>query len=81
MYQHYGDRRILEENYEGLKKYVEFLRTRAKSGILKYSNAGDWVALEKTPGDLVSSFFYYYGVDLQRKIAQILGKNEDYRLA
>ncbi|MCK7532132.1 MAG: glycoside hydrolase family 78 protein [Marinilabiliales bacterium] len=27
MYQYYGDTRVLEEHYDGLKKYVEFLRS------------------------------------------------------
>ena len=34
MWQQYGDRRILEENYEGLKKYVEYLHSRASDNVL-----------------------------------------------
>jgi len=77
MYEQYGDRRILEENYEGLKKYVEFLRTKAPDNVLRYSYYGDWVAVEKTPGALVSDFYYYYDVQVLAKIAKLLGKSED----
>jgi len=77
MYEQYGDRRILEENYEGLKKYVEFLRSRAADNVLRYSYYGDWVAVEKTPGELVSSAYYYYDVQLLVKIAELLGKSGD----
>ncbi len=77
MYQYYGDRRVLEENYEGLKKYVEFLRRQAEHGLVKYSYYGDWVAVEKTPGSLVSSFYYYYDVKILADMAKVLGKNKD----
>jgi alpha-L-rhamnosidase len=77
MYEQYGDRRILEENYEGLKKYVDFLRSRAPDHILRFSYYGDWVSLEETPGEYVSTVYYYYDVLLQSKIAEVLGKNDD----
>ena len=77
MYEQYGDRRILEEHYEGLKKYVEFLRTKAPDNVLRYSYYGDWVAIEPTPGELVSDAYYYYDVQLLAKMAGILGKSAD----
>ena len=77
MYEQYGDRRILEENYDGLKKYVEFLRSRADNHILRYSYYGDWVAVEQTPGELVSAAYYFYDVDVLAKIAEALGKTDD----
>ncbi len=77
MYEQYGDRRILEEHYEGLKKYVEFLRTKAPDNVLRYSYYGDWVAIEPTPGGLVSDAYYYYDVQLLAKMAGILGKSAD----
>jgi alpha-L-rhamnosidase len=77
VYEKYGDRRILEENYEGLKKYVEFLHTRAPDNVLRYSYYGDWVAIEKTPGALVSDFYYYYDTLLLAKMAGVLGNSAD----
>ena len=77
MYQYYGDTRILEEQFEGLKKYVEFLRSRAENGLVKYSYYGDWVAVDKTPGSIVSSFYYYYDVKVLGDIAKILGNDTD----
>ena len=77
MWQQYGDRRILEENYDSLKKYVEFLRSRAQDHVLRYSYYGDWVAIEPTPGELVSDAYYYDDVDILRDIASILRKTPD----
>ncbi len=80
MYQYYGDRRILEEHYEGVKKYVEYLRTREENGLVKFSYYGDWVAVEKTPGSLVSSFYYFYDVKILAEMAKVLRKDQDAKI-
>ncbi|MBZ5544080.1 MAG: alpha-L-rhamnosidase, partial [Acidobacteriia bacterium] len=77
MYEQYGHRRALEENYDGLKKYVEFLRSKAPDSVLRYSYYGDWVAIEHTPGALVSDAYYYYDVEILAKIAALLGRSAD----
>ena len=77
MYQYYGDTRVLEEHYDGLKKYVEFLRSTAENGVLKWSHYGDWVAVEKCPSPVVSSFYYYYDVKVLADAARVLGKTQD----
>ncbi len=77
MYRYYGDMRILEEHYEGVKKYVEFLRSKSAANLLQYSYYGDWVAIDRTPGSFVSSFYYYYSVRLLEKMAQTLGYRDE----
>jgi alpha-L-rhamnosidase len=77
MYQYYGDTRILEDHYAGLKKYVEFLRSTAENGVLKWSHYGDWVAVEKCPSAIVSSFYYYYDVKVLADAARVIGKTGD----
>ncbi len=77
MYQYYGDTRVLEEHYDGLRKYVEFLRSTAENGVLKWSHYGDWVAVEKCPGAIVSSFYYYYDAKVLADAARVLGKSAD----
>jgi alpha-L-rhamnosidase len=80
MYQYYGDTRVLEEHYDGLKKYVEFLKSTAENGVLKWSHYGDWVAVEKCPGSIVSSFYYYYDIKVLADAARVLGKTQDVAL-
>lgn len=77
MWKYYGDRRILEENYDGLKKYVEFLRTRAPGNVLSYSYYGDWVSIVHTPGGFVSAAYYFYDVQILSRIAAVLGRTAD----
>jgi alpha-L-rhamnosidase len=74
MYEYYGDRRILEQHYDGVKAWTDYLRTRSRDGILDYSYYGDWVPIEKTPGSLVSTVMYYWSADLVSRMAGILGK-------
>ena len=77
MWQQYGDRRIVEENYDGLKKYVAFLRSHAQDNIYRLHWEGDWVEVAHTPGDYIADVWYYYDVSLVSKMAQILGKSAE----
>lgn len=77
MWKYYGDRRILEQNYEGLKKYIEFLRSRSTGNILSYSYYGDWVPIVHTDNDFVSAAYYFYDVELLSRIAAVLGNSSD----
>lgn len=77
MYQYYGDRRILEEHYAGIKAWADFLDSKAEDGIVSYSYYGDWVAVRKTPGSLVSTFYYYWSTDVTARAAEILGRKEE----
>ena len=77
MYRYYGDTRILAEHYDGLKAYVDFLRGKAENELVRYSYYGDWVAVDKTPGSLVSAFYYYYDVRVLSDAARILKKDAE----
>ncbi len=88
LYVHYNDRRILEEHYEGMKKWVDYLSNMAEDYIIHYSMWGDWASpigecigdsaiSAVTPGELMSTGFYYYDAKILSKIASVLGKRED----
>jgi alpha-L-rhamnosidase len=77
MYERYGDRRVLEAHYDGIKKWVDYQRTRAEDGLLSYSYYGDWVPVQKTTGSYVSAFYYLYGHEIVSRVAAVLGKKED----
>ena len=77
MWQQYGDRRILEENYAGLKKYVEFLSSRAQDDVLRFNLNGDWIATVETPGEVISDAYYFYDVTVLQRIAGVLGRTSD----
>lgn len=88
MYLSYGDRRILEEQYPSMKRWVEYMRQRAGDDYIwdGDNHFGDWLAFATTrsdyPGattgkDLIATAFFAYSTDLLQRTAQILGKQDE----
>jgi alpha-L-rhamnosidase len=87
LYLCYGDVRILEEQYESMKSWVEYIRSKAENGLLWNSGShfGDWLGLDAKEGsykgatteDLISTAFYAYSTELLAKTAKLLGNMED----
>jgi alpha-L-rhamnosidase len=76
LYQHYGDRRLLEENYEPAKRWIALLRLHAQDGILD-NGISDHESLAPKPRALTGTAFYYFNVQLFSRIARALGKEAD----
>jgi len=76
LYEFYGDTTVLQENYEAVKRYVDYLETRTESGILTIG-LGDWVSLVETPVGITSTGYYYQDALTLSKMAGILGKEND----
>jgi alpha-L-rhamnosidase len=74
LYERYGDRRILEENFDGIKKWADSLKAKSEGNILNFYKYADWVPVERTPGNLVSTFYYCWSVDIVAQAADVLGK-------
>jgi alpha-L-rhamnosidase len=76
LYQYYGDRRLLEENYALTKRWIALLRSRAQDGILD-NGISDHESLVPKPRALTGTAFYYFNVELFSSIARALGKEAD----
>jgi alpha-L-rhamnosidase len=84
-YCYYGDQNVLKDHYEGMKQWISYLKTRTdERGIITQEEPngwclGDWSAPYKIeiPESLVNTCYYYYVTDLIKKIAAVLGKEED----
>ncbi|MEM3713715.1 MAG: family 78 glycoside hydrolase catalytic domain, partial [Nitrososphaeria archaeon] len=82
LYWYYNDKNVLNEHYESMKKYVEFLKNNSENNISKLGKYGDWcppgsVFPKRTPVELTSTFYYYNDVLLLSKIADVLKKDDD----
>ncbi|AEI42202.1 alpha-L-rhamnosidase [Paenibacillus mucilaginosus KNP414] len=87
LYQYYGDKRILEEQYASMKAWVEYIRAQGENEYAWNTGFqfGDWLALDAkensyvgaTPRDLVATAYYAYSTRLLRSSAEILGRGED----
>lgn len=85
MYLMYGDKAILEKQYDSMKGWIDFMKTHSEDYIWNYKlQFGDWVALDAeegsyfgaTPNDLTCTAYYAYSTGLFVKIAEALGKTE-----
>lgn len=83
MYFFYGDKRVLEEHYESLKKYVDFLKKSSRDLVLEdVGQHGDWCPPgdrfpKRTPIVFTSTWYFYHDVAILSKIAAILGRKEE----
>lgn len=92
LYLHYGDKRIIEENYGAMAKWVGYLLRNSVGHVVKYSQMGDWAgpiagADPKsigagavsgiTPTRLIGSCFLHYDCLLMALMADALGRDAD----
>ena len=80
-YVHQGDRRILEEHFDAMCRFVDFLGTQAKGHILPKYWIGDWGTTVKgwKEGEPVSvvTAFYYYDTLIVARAAKVLGREAE----
>ena len=88
MYEHFGDKRILEVQYPSMKAWVELMRKKAGEKFIINSgfHFGDWLYYNTTdPGgaaaytdkDLLATAFFAYSSSILSKSATIIGKEEE----
>ncbi len=91
MYLSYGDRRILEQQYDSMAKWVGYESSRAGNDLIWDGDFhfGDWLAYAAPPGevrfypgaststDLLATAFFAHSADLLGRTARILGKTDD----
>ncbi len=90
VYTFYGDKKLLEEQYENMKLWVEWIRkTDETNNSGRLWNVGfhfaDWLALDTrnnsvmggTDPFFIATGYYYYSTSLLLKAAKVLGYEED----
>jgi alpha-L-rhamnosidase len=90
VYRQYGDRRIIERHYEGMKKWVDYMRQFLKDGIMPRNTYGDWCVPPEDPklihskdparitaGPLLSTAYYHQMVKYVSANARMLGRDKD----
>jgi len=88
MYRHYGDVRILEENFTTIQLWLAFLETKSENDMLvrwggKWDFLGDWLwpGAEGVNGDTRETLFFnncywVYNLQTAAKIAEAMGKKD-----
>jgi alpha-L-rhamnosidase len=76
-YLYTGDTRALSDNYEVIRKYVDFMNSKSPELIAEFG-LGDWIPVKtETPVGITSTGYFYYGASTLSKIAGVLGKTDD----
>ena len=80
MYEYYSDVHILQQHYEGMKHWIEYMKNALdKNGILSNQGLGEWVPPKavEIPPDFVNTCYYFHCCRLMEKVATVLQKEND----
>ncbi len=85
IYQTYGDITVLEDQFESMRRWVDFIGSVTKTPDLwaGHFHFGDWLGLDAPAGsykgstreDFISSAFYAHSTELVIKAGKLLGKD------
>ena len=84
IYRTYGDKKILEDQFDSMKAWIDWMRERSENGRRSGgSHFGDWLGLDSpegsykgaTPADLIATAYYKYSTELFIKAAHALGRD------
>ena len=78
IYLFYGDKKLLKDSYENIKRYVDHITDISPEYRTDWG-LGDWVPVKsKTPKEFTSSIYYFVDATILAKTAKILEKEEDF---
>ena len=92
VWQQYGDKRILAENFESGKRWVEFIRSNNPDLLWKNKRGndyGDWLNSDtliyegfpkkggQVPKEIFATMMFAYAADLLSRMATVLGKDDE----
>jgi hypothetical protein len=83
-YQFTGDPDLLRRYYDGMKRYVAYLGSKARADIVSYG-LGDWYDIgprppgpaQLTPSSLTATAFYFYDTWILSQTAGMLGETDE----
>ena len=85
VYQTYGDRAVLEDQFESMRRWVDFIGTSTQTPNLwtGHTHFGDWLGLDSPAGsykgssreDFIASAYYAYSTELVIRAGRALGRD------
>ena len=78
IYMFYGDSRLLEDTYDNIKSYVNYVERISNNGLTSFGR-GDWVPVKSVSNlELTSSTYLFVDATILANAAKIFNKKEDY---
>ena len=91
IYLAYGDKKILERNYEAMKKWLMWQKKDSKNFIRRNEGLGDWLQPSTTVGNdskkwkgntpikLINTAYFAKDAEIMSKVAKLLNKNSEHK--
>lgn len=83
-YRYFGNTRIIRENYDNMKKWVDYMHSKSNNLIYiwnvgegNWHGYGDWIAVEATPSGPIGTAYFSYSAQLLGRMAEIIGNQAD----
>jgi alpha-L-rhamnosidase len=77
LYEYCGDTQVLRDHYPAMKRYVDYLTSKAKDGIVDIG-LNDWAPFKTTtPADITSTAYYYKDARIVALAAGLLDNEAD----
>jgi alpha-L-rhamnosidase len=77
----YNDTRVIEEHFEAMVKYMNYIFEENKNYLRKNrlnNNYGDWLSIKAdTPKDLLATAYWANDAFILSKMAKVIGKNDE----
>ncbi|MCC6698480.1 MAG: family 78 glycoside hydrolase catalytic domain [Candidatus Hydrogenedentes bacterium] len=90
LYDQYGDLRVIERHYDGMKQWIDHMTQYVEDGIISKDSYGDWCSppespelihsndpKRKTNASVLATTYFYRDVDLMARYAELLEKPDD----
>ncbi|MBQ0825732.1 alpha-L-rhamnosidase [Streptomyces tagetis] len=76
LYEAYGDRRVLEESWTSMVRWLDYLEAHSKGYLRPAEGYGDWLNVQdETPKDVLGTAWFAHSADLVARTAEALGKD------
>lgn len=84
IYEWYGDSALIKEYYPEMKRYLDYLTSKADNHIIAYG-LGDWFDIgpnnpgqsQLTSNGVTATAIYYYNTTIMEKVARLIGEDVD----
>jgi alpha-L-rhamnosidase len=90
LYEQYGDLRVLERAYPGMKRWIEYMRGFLQDGLMPKDQYADWCVPPESPtlihsqdparrteGKFIGTAYYYQLLQTMARYAKLVGKPQD----
>ncbi|MFE1957878.1 alpha-L-rhamnosidase [Streptomyces sp. NPDC059479] len=76
LYQAYGDTRVLDQSWDSMLKWLDYLQAHSSGYLRPAEGYGDWLNVQdETPKDVIGTAYFAHSADLVARSAEALGKD------